>query len=328
MYTHQEERSVEAICYKKDHVDRVVNIIEKKFDSYFKDFIELEAGYTVSQETIKKLAKSLGVDGSKPKKNVDLTRKYKTIVIESVNDFERDRIKYETIFDEESLDEYEDDPPYFKSTILRNECPIIHATLHNKRAKELDKYRREFNIADAGELLIVVRNLFDFAMEYDEEFYGESTYDLVNDYEDLQLSDLDTDNYTVYGVIGGGIKSHMLYKVYPWLFPNRSRDALWALWYLSDKKPVDCKQDSEFLMIDIDKSITQQNYFYPYELFTFYAHQIYQLLNQKANELDVYLDPNYRYVYVDSFLSFISKQHDEEIIFLKQQIKDGGFGYA
>lgn len=59
MYTHQEERSVEAICYEKNHVDRVLNNIKKKFDSYFKNFIELEAGYTVSQETIKKLAMSL-----------------------------------------------------------------------------------------------------------------------------------------------------------------------------------------------------------------------------------------------------------------------------
>lgn len=328
MYTHQEERSVESVCYEKGHVDKVLNVINNKFASYFKDFIELEAGYAVSEETIQKVARNLGVDGSKQKKNIDLTRKYKTIAIESAIEFEKDKAKYETIFDEESLDEYEDNPPYFKSTVLRNECPIIHATLHNKRAKELDKYRYEFNISDAGDLLTVVRNLFNFATEYEEEFYDEEIYDEINDYEDLQLSDLDTDDYTVYGVIGGGIKSHMMYKAYPALFPNRSRDAIWALWYLTDKKVFNCRQDSEFLMIDIEKSITQQNYFYPYELFTFYAHQIFQLLNKKAKELDVYLDPSYRYVYVDSFLSFIAEQHEEEINFLKQQIKDGGFGYA
>jgi hypothetical protein len=31
---------------------------------------------------------------------------------------------------------------------------------------------------------------------------------------------------------------------------------------------------------------------------------------------------------VDAFLSFVAKQHEEEISFLKQQIRDGGLGYA
>lgn len=230
-------------------------------------------------------------------------------------DFEKDRDKYVAIFDEEALEEYEDDPQYFKSTVLKNECPIIHSTIHNKRAKELDKYRYEFNISDSNELLTVVYNLYNFAEEYYNNFYDEDIYDDIDNYKDLQISDLDTEDYTVYGVIGGGIKSHMLYKVYPSVFPNRSRDAIWALWYLSDKKTFECKQDSEFLMIDVEKSVTQQNYFYPYELFTFYAHQIFQMLKQEAHENNVYLDSENRYIIVDAFLTFIAEQHDEEISF-------------
>lgn len=212
--------------------------------------------------------------------------------------------------------------------MLKNECPIIHSTIHNKRAKELDKYRYEFNISDPNDLLNVVSNLYNFAEEYYHETYDLETYDQINNYEELGYGILDTDDYTVYGVIGGGIKTHMLYKVYPAVFPNRSRDAIWALWYLTDKNTFGCKQDSEFLMIDINKFITQQNYFYPYELFAFYAHQIFQMLKEKADQNDVYLDPEYRYVFVDSFLGFVAKKHDEEISFLKQQIRDGGFGYA
>ena len=80
-------------------------------------------------------------------------------------------------------------------------------------------------------------------------------------------------------------------------------------------------------MIDVDKSITQQNYFYPYELFTFYAHQIFQMLRLKAEENDVYLDPESRYIIVDAFLAFIAEQHKDEISLLRQQIREGGFGY-
>ena len=190
-------------------------------------------------------------------------------------------------------------------------------------------YRYEFSIAAPDNLLSVVSNLSRFAKEYMEEFYNEENYDEpIYYYDDLELGDIDTEDYTAYGVIGGGIKSHMLYKVQPSAFPNRSRNALWALWYLSGKKTFGCEMDSEFLMIDVDKSITQQNYFYPYELFSYYAFHIYALLKEKAEELGVYIDPGYRYVAVDRFLDFIAKEHDDEISFLKSQIKDGGFGYA
>jgi Trm5-related predicted tRNA methylase len=52
------------------------------------------------------------------------------------------------------------------------------------------------------------------------------------------------------------------------------------------------------------------------------------MLKQEADGNNVHLDPENRYIIVDAFLSFIAEQHDEEISFLKQQIKDGGFGFA
>ncbi len=328
MYTHQEERSVEAVCFENDHIDKVMHVIKTKFEEYFQLFIELEAGYSISEKAALELSKVFKVQESIKKKSTNLTVNFKNIIAEGLAEFEKDRGKYQAIFDKEALEEYTDDPSYFKSTVLKNECPIIHATIHNKRAKELDKYRYEFNISDAGELLNVVTNLYYFAEDYHNDFYNKDTYDQISNYSDLEISDLDTDDYIVYGVIGGGIKSQMLYKVYPSVFPNRSRDAIWALWYLSEKKAFDCLQGSEFLMIDINKFITQQNYFYPYELFAFYAHQIFQLLKQKAEANKVYLNPDYRYVIVDSFLSFIAEQHADDISVLKQQIKDGGFEYA
>jgi hypothetical protein len=327
MYRHQKERSVEDVCYEHKHIEKVMDIIKIKFPEYFNDFIMLEAGYGVPEQDVQKIAQNLGVKNVKSKKNVDTVQKFKNIIIEATEDFNKDREKYTAIFDQECLEEYEDDPQHFKSTVLRNECPIIHSTLHNKRAKELDKYRYEFNISDPNDLLKVVSNLYYFAEDYYNKIYDESTYDQINSYEDLGFSDLDTEDYTVYGVIGGGIKSHMLYKIYPSVFPNRSRNAMWALWYLSDKKTLDCKYDSEFLMIDVEKSITQQNYFYPYELFTYYAHQIFQMLKKKADENNVYLNPENRYVIVDVFLAFVAKQHEDEISFLKQQIRNGGLGY-
>ncbi len=150
--------------------------------------------------------------------------------------------------------------------------------MQNKKAKELDKFRVAFVKASAGELYRATRNIVTKAGEWRKDRYNPTTFTTIDTIKELNYYDLDADDYTVFGVIGGGIKSHFLYKLYPEMFPYRSREAVWALWYLSDKKSFGCKQDSEFLMIDIKEGTTQQNYFYPYALFAFYALRIYRKL--------------------------------------------------
>ena len=327
MYTRMDNSGVEDVCYEQEHVEKVLHTIKKNFDEHFNRFLDSSGGKGVSLESIQGLQKKFGIEVQKKKKNSDLTANYKAIIREAIEDFEKDRGDYQKIFRQNWLEDLDEDADVFKSKVLKNECPIIRKTLANKKAKELDRYRVSFSLADADWLLSVVYNLCVFGDAY-KESYDPNTYEDAETYEDLDLSLLDTDDYTAYGVIGGGIKTHMLYKVHPALFPNRSRSAIWALWYLTDKESFGCKTDSEFLMIDLDKNITQQNYFYPYQLFAFYAFEIYKMLHDKAKELNVDIDPEYRYVIVDAFLEFIAMEHDEEIAFLKSQIRDGGMGYA
>lgn len=322
-------RELEDICYEPKHLELVRKEIQKNFGNYFLDFLETQAGKAISAAKAAEIAKALGATtrlrtpaGSKQKEA------FLNIIQHAIAEFEKDREKYAELMDLEALEEYADDPSNFKNTVLKNQCPIIHSTLHNKKAKELDKYRMEFNKADPGDLLIVVKNLAAFAICYSEDNYDPEIYDELTSLEELALSDLDKDeNYTVYGVIGGGIKSHLLYKMNPEVFPNRSRAALWALYYLTDKKTFDCHQDSEFLMIHADKGTTQQNYFYPYELFSIYALHIFQLLNVEANRIGVELDSNYRYVFVDAFLSFVAESHAAEIDFLKSASGEVEYAY-
>ncbi len=327
MFTKMDNSGVEDICYEDSHVEKVLVEIKGHFDEYFEKFIETGAGNKVSMADFEKLQKKFGVDPAKVNNKKAVTGNYITIIKEAIDDFEKDRESYEKIFDEELLDDYDEDADVFKSKVLRNECPIIRKTLANKKAKELDKYRAAFGTADADDLLAVVYNLCVFGNEYASE-YNSDTYEDVKTYKDLGVELLDTDEYTYYGVIGGGIKTHMLFKIYPGLFPNRSRNAIWALWYLTGKQTFGCKTDSEFLMIDVNKSITQQNYFYPYQLFAYYAFEIYKMLRDKAEEMGAYIDTEYRYVIVDKFLDFVADEHEEEISFLKAQIRDGGMGFA
>lgn len=325
MYTFQAERSVEKICYEQEHVNKVLVVIKENFTKYFNDFIINEG--IPKHIDINKISSTLNIENDISEKSKDKSQCFKNILAKGLIDFEKDRKKYLDIFDEEILEEYQDDPSAFKSKTLRDECPIIKSTIYNKSAKALDKYRRDFNLSDANNLLSVVTNLYKFAINYISNVYNSDNYDSINTYSNILFSELDTESCTVYGVIGGGIKSHMLYKFYPSVFPNRGRMAIWAMWYLTDKKAIDCKMDSEFLMIDTKSCVTQQNYFYPYELFAFYAHQIFQLLNTEAQKLKVPIDLKYRYVIVDSFLSFISESHISDINTLINQIKDSDYGY-
>lgn len=327
MYTRMDNSGVEDICYEQEHVERVLAAIKKNFDDHFMRFLDSAGGKGLSLEDIQGLQKKFGIEIQKKKKHSDLTGNYKTIIREAIDSFEKDREDYQKIFRQNWLEDLDEDADVFKSKILRNECPIIRKTLANKRAKELDKYRVSFSQADADWLLKVVYNLCVFGDEY-QAGYISDTYEEPQTYQDLNMSLLDTDDYTAYGVIGGGIKTHMLYKVHPAVFPNRSRSAIWALWYLTNKETFGCKTDSEFLMIDLSKNIVQQNYFYPYQLFAFYAFEIYKMLRDKATEYNAYIDTDYRYVIVDAFLEFIAMEHDDEIAFLKSQIRDGGMGYA
>ncbi len=329
MFTRTEYRSVEPKCYESDHISKVVSRIKDNFPVYFEKFLETEGGVGITSKDFAKLQAHFGVKSSKDASKKDISEKYKRIIVDSYDEFEKDRQAYLDIFDMESLEEYEEDSYTFKSDVLKTKCPIIRKTLNSKNAKELDKYRFEFGIADADYLLQVVTKLCETANDYVDIFYDSEGYDEISDYKDLQMEAFDSDECTAYGVIGGGIKTLMLHKVNPEIFSSRSRNAIWALWYLTGKETFGLSTDSEFLMIDIKKTITQQNYFYPYELFHYYAYVIYRLLSEKAKELDAYIDPSYRYVVVDRFFDFVAEEHADEISTLQAQIRDNvGDAYA
>ncbi len=328
MHTSQ-PNAVEAICYEQEHQDKVLAVISNEFEKAFPGFVETEAGQLLSSSAFSQLQNSLGIKVTIDEKKAKKNRKenFINIIKKNIDAFEKNRQKYIDLMDPDILEEESEDLMAFKAKTLKNECPIIHNTLFTER-DELKQYKIDFNSASPKRLFDVVVNLSKFSHEY-AATYNEADYQAIMSYQDLKLSMLEEDDkYTAYGVIGGGIRSHMLYKLHPECFPNRSQWALWALWFLSNKEYFGCVMDSEFLMIDIKKCITQQNYFYPYDLFTYYAYKIYKMIDQKAKEMDAMIDPNYKYVIVDAFLNYVADQHNSEISVLRAQIPNGGYGYA
>ena len=236
-------------------------------------------------------------------------------ITQAISVFEHEQPLYENLLDPDNLAEFEYDPGTFKST-LRRDCPIMRRSLKSP-AKEMDKYRKSFNGADGKRMLSVMTHLSEFASQYMRTFNASQQL-AASHPQDLGVSILDTnEDYMAYGVIGGGIRSHFLFNLHPDAFPNRSQLAVWAYYFLSGRKDYGFEDDSEFLMINSDQAGTQQNYYYPYDLFCFYAARLYPILENACQELNYHFDQRYRYLYLDAFLDHVAISHQDDINTLK-----------
>ena len=313
------KEGVEPICYEEDHIDRVTAELKSNFKDYFQSFIESSAGLTTDEKAISELSKKFGTERPS-KKVINIKERLLQIIDDSIKSFEKDRPFYKDNFKLEAFDEYADDHAYFKNTILKNECPKIRKALNSKE-KELGTYRANFSRSNPAKLFTVTENLVKFACEYEQNHYDANGFKTINSLADLDFDKLmqKKDDYYAEKVIGDGTRSHFLYKLKPHIFPNCSESAIWALWYLTDKKPFGCAEDSEFLMIDTPKSTCQQNYFYPYDLFTLYALELSRMLEKEAINNDIDFREDYRFVILDDFLTYIEKSHKGEISTMKNR---------
>lgn len=309
---------IEEICYEQDHIDKVWEEIKQVIPTYFQQYIDTEGGHAIQDSEAEELAEKFG-STSKPKSKPKHSQKIlERLLKETITDFEKERQSYQDILELESLEEYKHDVNSFKNTVLKNQIPIIRKTLQNKQAKELDKFRAAFNLAQPGDLFKVTKNIVVLANKWRNDWYDSKEFEKIDTYEDLDYSTFDEEDYVVYGVIGGGIKSTFIFKLFPEMYPSRSREAVWALYYLSSKKKFGCKEDSQFLMINADEGTTQQNYFYPYSLFAFYALRIFNKLKELYARHGISLPIEYRFAVVDSFLSFVARSNQDEINDLKK----------
>ncbi len=110
MYTRTEYRGVEPKCYETNHVEKVVEKIRENFPAYFERFIEPAAGVGITSKDFAKLQQSFEIKSVKDARKIDLSARYKRIIADSYEEFEKDRESYLNIFDMESLEEYEEDP--------------------------------------------------------------------------------------------------------------------------------------------------------------------------------------------------------------------------
>jgi len=305
---------LEEVCYEDEHINAVWAKMETMLPKYFIDYLTTENGSIVEENDFEELKNKFKIQSSSSRATKDYSVSLHHISEEAVDAFENnkndDRKAYLDVLDPEYLEECKSDYNDFKKNDLRKRIPIIRKTLSTNK-KELEKYKMDFNASDPKKLLEIVLNIANRSLDFEE-------YEEI-DYFDDEF-DFDEDDYTYYCVIGNGIKSHFLYKLNPKLFPNRSKNAIFSLWYLVDKEEFDCKEGSEFLMIDFrnpNKNTTQENYYMPYFMFAHYASLIADFLRKQYAKYKVKFNEKYRFVYVDNFLEYIANKHSDEIKTLK-----------
>jgi hypothetical protein len=277
---------LEEQVYEPEHIQQVLAEIERNFPGYFKSFAQ---------------------------------RPLERVFDKHVQRHKREQEAYRDILDLKVLDEFEHDPNAFKSEMSR-QCPIIRRCLMSQD-EVMKQYKVSFRRVAGRQLLDTVRRIAEFGISYVKDFDDEEHENVIfysdlgfkDSYSDLGLKVLNEEEYHLIGVIGYGIQSSLLYGLYPRNFAHRSQDAVWSLYFLSGRKDFGLLDGSEFLMVHPDAGTCEQNYFYPAELFGFYALKVYMLLKSACKDLDLTLQNRHRYIYLSRFCDHVANTHRKDI---------------
>jgi hypothetical protein len=172
----------------------------------------------------------------------------------------------------------------------------------------------------------VFSNVLDFISEWSDS-QPANQYHKLDTSEAFDLGPLDDDE-TMYieNVVGMGIKSIIIHHLDPERLPPRSQSGLYGLYFLSGRDPF-ClpSQSSEFLMVnDINlvsdgSMVMDQNYWYPYGLFSLYALRTYKWIGRQVSSIGLRLDSSARYVYVERFFQAVCAQHAADLKTMRAQ---------
>lgn len=268
---------LEEQVYEPDHIQQVLTEIEHNFPTYFESF---------SKRPLDPLFK------------------------ERIKNYEKEQKKYSEYLNPSALREFDYDPNAFKSHTRKN-CPIIRRCLMSQDEVMKD-YKMSFGMVTGRQLLDSVRLISEFGMSYVVGFDDEAHEDAAH-YNDLRLEILNEPEYGTRGVIGYGVQSSLLFGLYARHFAHRSQNAVWSLYFLSGRKSFGLEDESEFLMVEPKRGRCEQNYFYPAELFGFYALQVFLLLKSSCSDLGISLRDRHRYTYLSTFCDHVAESNREII---------------
>lgn len=296
---------------RPDHVAKIWSVVESALPKYWQAFLDAEHHTNPIAQLAPKFGKSAGAADAE-------WRILAGVLADAVTAYEKEAEKYRRFFEMEALEEYRDDPNAFKQALSR-EVPVVANSLRSRRT-ELKDWQHHFRAARAKTLLEVFSNVLEFYCEWSTA-HPVNLYIRLSDPDAFGLDPLDNDEAMyITNVVGMGIKSIVLYHLDSERLPARGYNGLYGLYFLSKYEYFDLpSKSSEFLMInDVTRAsdgsiIMDQNYWYPYGLFSLYALRIFNWIDQRASNTGISLDPKCRFVYVERFFEAVCKQHNIDL---------------
>lgn len=311
--TAEQENPEYNVIKSAEHISGVLSAMDSNFDKFWNSMVKRHSGIDALSSALSDKFKV------KVKKGGNDSETVRNLFCESIKSFQKDSQPYVDAFTMNKLQSYQDyDPSGFKG-FINKECPVIKNCLKSRR-DTLKDWQIKYKMKSGQELLDTFGNILDFSKDYVER-NQESSFSVLTDYNQFQVENLDDDgDYRIEGVIGSGIKSTVLFHLYPRVFPQLSRLTMYGMYFLSGSKDFGLKsKTSEFLMINDnynnhDHNIKMDhNYWYPYGLVILYMMNIYRKIKEKSDALSVPVDEHYRFVYVNTFFREVWECHSQHI---------------
>lgn len=316
-WSNDEQKSEWQAVEELDHVDALWAAVEQSLPGYLSTMVAPKA--PGGEDILSKLGATgkFKISGKKAKPTAVIADPSR--FEDALESFEKRAAKYRAFFLTDLLQEFrDDDPDSFKGQVSKK-CPVIQAGLQSK-SEDLKEWQIRFKMTPSAELLTTFENLVAFADDYVESDGDEDDYSQHDAMGDFKFEGFDGEHVGVPGVIGGGIKSEVLYHLHPRLFPLRSRAALYGLYFLTGRSYFGLhSKTSEFLMInDTVKNPDwnmrmDHNYWYSYALFTLYAMRVARALQAVCAEKGLSFEVENRYVYVDAFFRHVCNRHPDDL---------------
>lgn len=292
-----------------DHIEKVWSVVGPAIPKYWEQFVKSEQEKTPAA----KLAAKFG-GGTTEKEGAVMAKVFE----KAIKLYEKEAGKYREFFDPEAMDEFYDDPNAFKQGLSRD-VPVIANTLRQRHA-ELKEWQIHFRSARPNDLLEVFANVLDFRADWSES-HPAAKYRDYDSADEFDLDPLDDDEtMSMVKVVGMGIKSIMLFHLDPERLPPRGRNGLYGLYFLSGRDHFGLpSKSSEFLMVnDVHPAsdgslIMDQNYWYPYGVFSLYALRVFRWIESRAETAGFAIDRKMRYVYVERFFNAVCDQHASDL---------------
>ena len=212
-------------------------------------------------------------------------------------------------FNPSKMEIYEDYLEDFKNNVFGKELWTVKAALKT-HDPDLARYKKDFRDADAVEIFETVNSILNATHKYVQNDVLSINYQNIESIEKLKMQYLNENEMFMNKIIGFGIRSEILHRYYPANLPIMTQKSLWAMYFI-------CDSANEFITIEQRNRQgimrVSHNWQYPYDRFTYLMNELANQISQWFEEYDLKLKPQYRFGYVNMFLSAIQESHKSDI---------------